>query len=55
MKHIKMHKVVFNHYYNDSDLNKVSSMKLNEYNEFVDEDRKNIWVHENEEGYLYLV
>ena len=42
MKHIKMYKVVFNNYYNYSNLNKVSSMKLNEYNEFVDEDGKNV-------------
>ena len=40
MKHIKMYKVVFNYYYNYSDLTKVSSMRLNEYNEFVDEDGK---------------
>lgn len=52
MKHIKMYKVVFNHYYNYSDLNKVSSMKLDEYNEFVDEDGKNISFGGNNYKYL---
>lgn len=52
MKHVKMYKVTFNHYYNDSDLNKVSSMKLNEYNEFVDEDGKNVSYEGNNYQYL---
>lgn len=52
MKHIKMYKVVFNYYYNDSDLNKVSSMKLNEYNKFVDEDGKNVSFDGNNYQYL---
>ena len=52
MKHIKMYKVVFNNYYNYSNLNKVSSMKLNEYNEFVDEDGKNVSYKGNNYQYL---
>ncbi len=52
MKHIKLYKVVFNNYYNYSDLNKVSSMKLNEYNEFVDEDGKNVSFDGNNYQYL---
>ena len=49
MKHTKMYKVTFNHYYNDSDYNTISSMKLNEDNYFVDEDGK-----ENGSNYDYL-
>ena len=52
MKHIKMYKVVFNYYYNYSNLNKVSSMRLNEYNEFVDEDGKNVSFEGNNYQYL---
>ena len=42
MKHVKMYKVTFNHYYNDTDYHTVSSARLDEYNDFVDEDGKNI-------------
>ena len=47
-----MYKVVFNNYCNYSNLNKVSSMKLNEYNDFVDEDGK--LISDNGNNYKYL-
>ena len=52
MKHIKMYKVIFNHYYNDTNLNMVSSMKLDEYNDYVDEDGKKVSVGGNNYEYL---
>ena len=54
MKHIKIYKVEFNHYYNDTDYHTVSSARLDEYNDFVDEDGKNIAFDGNNIEYLYI-
>ena len=40
MKHIKMYKVTFNYYYNNTDYNTVSTYKFDEYNNYVGENGK---------------
>lgn len=52
MKHVKMYKVTFNHYCDYSGLTRVSSMKLNEFLEFVDEDGKRVSFDGNNYEYL---
>ena len=51
MKHIKMYKVTFNHY--GSDEHVVSSARLNEYNEFVDEKGEKLSAHAKDYSYIY--
>ena len=52
MKHIKLYKVTFNHYYNDTDYNTVSTAYYNEYNNYVGEDGKKCGTNNNH--YLYI-
>ena len=52
MKHIKMYKVTFNHYYNTTDFHTVSSGYYDEYNKWVGEDGKEPTLKNHE--YLYI-
>lgn len=40
MKHVKMYKVEFNHYFNDTDRNTVDTCYYDEYHNYVGEDGK---------------
>lgn len=40
MKHIKMYKVTFNHYFNNTDRNTVDTCYYDEYHNYVGEDGK---------------
>lgn len=40
MKHIKMYKVTFNHYFNNTDRNTVNTCHYDEYHNYVGEDGK---------------
>ncbi len=52
MKHIKMYKVEFNHYYNTTEVHTVSSGYYDEYNRWVGEDGKESSI--NNIDYLYI-
>ena len=52
MKHVKMYKVEFNHYYNNTDYHTVSSARFDEYNNYVGEDGKEPTLKNHE--YLYI-